>query len=142
MNRKRISLTENGFTLMEMIVVLMIIGLLISSGISFYNGYIENAKVIKAKSQISIMQGAMDSWYAEHGFYPKSSEDWMLAGLDIEAEDPWGKGYQIKVESDGGTDNCYVISTKYDEVHQNKMVAGRGKNGRSKEPELEDAFSG
>jgi general secretion pathway protein G len=85
---KRFSSTENGFTLMEMIVVLVIIGLLISCGISFYDGYIENAKIVKAKSQISVMQSGMDCWYAEHGCYPQSAEEQMLAGLDLEVEDP------------------------------------------------------
>jgi general secretion pathway protein G len=131
-------LHEKGFTLMEMIVVLVIIGLLISGGIGFYNGFIENSKVIKAKSQISVMQGAMDSWYAEHGSYPKA-EDKVLAGLDTEAKDPWGKEYLIVITSEGGTDNCYVIRTGYEHVHQNKVVAGRGRNGRSEEPSLVDA---
>ncbi|CEO90030.1 MAG TPA: prepilin-type N-terminal cleavage/methylation domain-containing protein [Syntrophaceticus sp.] len=130
---------EKGFTLMEMIVVLVIIGLLISGGIGFYNGFIENSKVIKAKSQISVMQGAVDSWYAEHGLYPTNLDDQMLAGLDTEAKDPWGKEYLIVVTSEGGTDNCYVIRTGYEQIHQNKVVAGRGKNGRSEEPSLVDA---
>ena len=135
------SSTEKGFTLMEMIVVLVIIGLLIAGGIGFYDGYIENSKVIKAKSQISVMQGAVDSWYAEHGSYPKDSADQVLAGLDTEAKDPWGKEYQIDVGSDGGIDNCYVIRTGYDQIHQNKVVAGRGKNGRSEEPAVVDPSS-
>jgi general secretion pathway protein G len=104
---------------MEMIVVLVIIGLLISGGIGFYNGFIENSKVIKAKSQISVMQGAVDSWYAEHGLYPTNLDDQMLAGLDTEAKDPWGKEYLIVVTSEGGTDNCYVIRTGYEQIHQN-----------------------
>lgn len=136
MIKKTPSKSENGFTLMEMIVVLVIIGLLIAGGIGFYNGYIENSKITKAKSQISIMQGAMDSWYAEHGAYPKSPEDQIMAGIDKEAKDPWGKEYVIAVEPDGGIDNLYIIRTGYAQVHQNKVVAGRGKDGRSEEPTL------
>ena len=59
--KKQLFFQIEGFTLMEMIVVLVIIGLLIAGGIGFYNGYIENSKITKAKSQISVMQGAMDS---------------------------------------------------------------------------------
>lgn len=134
---KRFSSTENGFTLMEMIVVLVIISLLISCGISFYDGYIENAKIVKAKSQISVMQSGMDCWYAEHGCYPQSAEEQMLAGLDLEVEDPWGEAYKIEVEPTG-TD--YFICTTNIAFHQNMVVIGRGRNGRSDEPELGDVF--
>lgn len=133
MEKKRFSLNDHGFTLIEMIVVLMIIGLLISCGISFYDGYIENAKIVKAKSQIAVMQGGMDSWYAAHGCYPQTTEEQMLAGLDLEAEDPWGVLYQIAVAS-AGTD--YYISTSNIAFHQDKVVIGYGRNGRSAEPEL------
>lgn len=135
MIKKSVFKPENGFTLMEMIVVLAIIGLLIAGGISYYNGYIENSKVIKAKSQITIMQGAMDSWYAEHGAYPTNTEDQRLAGIDTEAKDPWGKNYLIDVKPEG-IFNTYVISTGCAQVHQNKVVAGRGEDGRSEEPTL------
>ncbi|HBG22371.1 MAG TPA: hypothetical protein DDW83_03840 [Peptococcaceae bacterium] len=137
MYKTRFSLNENGFTLMEMIVVLVIIGLLISCGISFYDGYIENAKIVKAKSQISVMQGGMDSWYAEHGCYPQTAEEQMLAGLDLEVEDPWGVLYQIAVEPAG---TAYSIWTTNIVFHQNKVVIGSGRNGRSDEPALGDVF--
>jgi general secretion pathway protein G len=129
---------ENGFTLMEMIVVLVIIGLLVAGGIGFYDGFIENSKVTKAKSQISIMQGAMDSWYAEHGAYPQTVQEEILAGIDREAKDAWGKVYMIDVQSENGTNNVYVIKTGHTQVHGDKVVAGRGKNGRSEEAKLED----
>ena len=130
---------ESGFTLMEMIVVLVIIGLLIAGGIGFYDGFIENSKVTKAKSQISIMQGGMDSWYAEHGAYPQTDEKQTLAGIDRQAKDPWGKEYMINVRSENGTNNAYDIRTGYAQVHGGKVVAGSGKNGRSEEPALKDA---
>jgi general secretion pathway protein G len=136
---KKLFSQSEGFTLMEMIVVLVIIGLLIAGGIGFYNGYIENSKITKAKSQISIMQGAMDSYYAEKGVYPSTEADQQLSGIDTSALDPWGKKYVISVAStEGGENNYYVISTGFAQVHQNKVVAGSGKWGRSQEPDVVD----
>lgn len=136
MIKKLISQSE-GFTLMEMIVVLVIIALLIAGGIGFYNGYLENSRITKAKSQISIMQGAMDSYYAEKGVYPSTEADQQLSGIDTSALDPWGKKYVIEVGSTKEGDNTsYVISTGFARVHQNKVVSGSGMWGRSEEPEV------
>src|SRR5665647_2330712 len=66
----RLLRNEKGFTMVEMMVVLIIIAVLIAGGIKFYLGYIENAKVTKAKAQISTMQAALDTYYAENGLYP------------------------------------------------------------------------
>ena len=133
---KKLFLQTEGFTLMEMIVVLVIIGLLIAGGIGFYNGYIENSKITKAKSQISVMQGAMDSYYAENGMYPSTPAEQELSGIDTAALDPWGKNYVIRVSStEGGENNCYVIHTGLAQVRQNKVVAGGGKWGKSQEPD-------
>lgn len=139
MESKVLLTDESGFTLMEMIVVLVIIGLLIAGGVSFYSGYIEHSKITKAKSQISVMQGAMDSWYAGQGAYPKITGDQQLAGIDTEAKDPWGRVYIITVESADGLDNSYQIRTGWAQVHQDKVVAGLGKNGRSVDPAVVDA---
>ena len=108
-------------------------------GIGFYNGYIENSKITKAKSQISVMQGAMDSFYAGNGVYPSTAAELQLSGIDTAALDPWGKNYVISVSStEGGENNCYVIHTGFALVHQNKVVAGSGKWGRSQEPDVVD----
>lgn len=67
---KKLMRKEKGFTMVEMMVVLIIVAVLIAGGIKFYLGYIENSRVTKAKAQISTMQAALDTYYAENGVYP------------------------------------------------------------------------
>ncbi|MDD2554423.1 MAG: prepilin-type N-terminal cleavage/methylation domain-containing protein, partial [Desulfotomaculaceae bacterium] len=67
---RRLLRNEKGFTMVEMMVVMIIIAVLVAGGIKFYQVYIENAKVTKAKAQISTMQAALDTYYAENGAYP------------------------------------------------------------------------
>ena len=55
---KRYLNNEKGFSMIEMMVVLIIIAVLMAGGIKFYLGYIENSRVTKAKAQISTMQTA------------------------------------------------------------------------------------
>ncbi len=67
---KKLMRKEEGFTMVEMMVVLIIVAVLIAGGIKFYLGYIENSRVTKAKAQISTMQASLDTYYAENGKYP------------------------------------------------------------------------
>jgi general secretion pathway protein G len=64
---------EKGFTLVEMMVVLVIIAVLIAIGIRAYIGYIGSSKMTKAKGDITTMQAALDSYYAQNQSYPNGA---------------------------------------------------------------------
>jgi len=125
--------------MIEMMVVLVIIGVLIAGGIRFYAGYIENAKVTKAKASISMMQAAMDAYFAENGAYP-TADTLISTGIKATGEnpftseqnDPWGKHYIIKMP----TATSYDIYTEHDQVQgaANTVVKGHGEAGSSDLP--------
>jgi general secretion pathway protein G len=142
---KRYLRNEKGFTMIEMMVVLIIIAVLIAGGIKFYSGYMENARVTKAKAQISTMQAALDSYYAEKSAYPNDVDQLLNAGIrvaddtntqsiELEALDPWGEKYEYKVTDT----NSYQVYTGYDNVQGQKgyHVVGDGSNGESNPPEV------
>lgn len=133
---------EKGFSMIEMMVVLIIIAVLIGGGIRFYLGYIENARVTKAKAQISVMQAALDAYYAEQGNYPEDNAGLLNAGIattdtekKIEATDPWGIEYKYDVSTDSSK---YVVYTGKEDVQNkpNTYVEGRGDDGNSHAPEV------
>lgn len=140
---KRYLNNEKGFSMIEMMVVLIIIAVLMAGGIKFYLGYIENSRVTKAKAQISTMQAALDAYYAEKGQYPANKAGLLNAGIatpdestdesTIKAKDPWGKNYKYNVSGDK-----YVVYTGKNDVQgQNgTYVAGRGTSGESDPPEV------
>jgi type II secretion system protein G len=64
---------NKGFTLVEMMVVLIIIAVLISLGIRMYIGYIGNSRMTKANGDIATIQAALDSYYAQNQSYPNGS---------------------------------------------------------------------
>lgn len=138
---KRYLNNEKGFSMIEMMVVLIIIAVLIAGGIKFYMGYIENSRVTKAKAQISTMQAALDAYYAEQKHYPVTQSDLLNAGINatddvtIEAKDPWAASYEYVVGDATGsaTDShdAYVVRTGYAKV-QNidpMYVVGEGAKG-------------
>jgi general secretion pathway protein G len=148
---KRYLNNEKGFSMIEMMVVLIIIAVLMAGGIKFYLGYIENSRVTKAKAQISTMQAALDAYYAENAEYPNGADAATLesalinSGIKVETAeggakstlkqtDPWGKNYKYNVSGDK-----YVVYTGKNDVQgqNNTYVAGRGTSGESAPPEVE-----
>ena len=138
---KRYLNNEKGFSMIEMMVVLIIIAVLIAGGIKFYLGYIENSRVTKAKAQISTMQAALDAYYAEKGQYPADKDGLLNAGIaaestdgsTFEAKDPWAENYKYDVSGDK-----YVVYTGKNDVQgqSGTYVAGRGTSGESAPPEV------
>jgi general secretion pathway protein G len=76
LNKIRKSLhNEKGFTLVEMMVVLIIIAVLIGLGIRVYIGYIGSAKLTKASGDITTVEAALDAYYATNQAYPNDIDD-------------------------------------------------------------------
>ncbi|ACX52814.1 type 4 fimbrial biogenesis protein PilE [Ammonifex degensii KC4] len=103
---------ERGFTMVEMMVVLIIIAVLIGVGIWLYLGYVEKARITKAESFLTSAAGALDAYYAQYGTYP-SADDLDTAGVYLkdnkgnDIKDPWGGTY--KYTGTGG--DTYTLET-------------------------------
>ena len=158
----RICGNEKGFTMIEMMIVMVIIAVLVAGGVAFYQGNIERAKVTKARAQISTMQAALDTYYAENGKYPyevdKLEADMLGAGLVVgeggsdcalEVKDPWGANYLYHPDNAG---DKYYIRTGWEKKANGdgddiSAVFGNGSDGLSNEPkvgkpEVDDTNSG
>jgi general secretion pathway protein G len=100
-----------GFTLVEMLVVLTIIGLIMGLIGPRVLGYLSESKVKTAKLQIESFSSALDLFYLDAGRYPTSAEGLEAlatrpSGVDIwngpyvkggrVPLDPWGHPYQYQ----------------------------------------------
>ena len=98
---------QAGFTLVEMLVVITIIGMIMALVGPRVLGYLGESKVKAAKIQIESFSSALDLYYLDLGRYPNSSEG--LAALargnntpgwngpylrgGVVPNDPWGHSY-------------------------------------------------
>ena len=83
--RRRPRRDERGFTLVEILVVITIIGLIMALVGPRVINYLGEAKVKAAKIQIESFSSALDLYYLDAGRYPSSSE-----GLTALAQRPGG----------------------------------------------------
>jgi general secretion pathway protein G len=90
---------EAGFTLLELLVVLAILGMLAAFAVPQVMSYLDRAKSDSAKIQISNISTALDLYRLDVGRYPSTSEG--LSGLVNRptAADRWNGPYVKKEES-------------------------------------------
>lgn len=101
----------SGFTLIEILVVLAIIGIMLAAIVPNIIGRSDEARIIKAKQDIVTLQGALDTYRLDNAVYPSTQQGLqaLVAKPTIEPmpkfykqggyiqrlpEDPWGNPYQ------------------------------------------------
>lgn len=116
MNRYR---RNSGFTLIEMLVVLVIIGLLAGLVGPKLFGKVDSSKVQTAQTQVKMLKGALESMRLDIGRFPTTEEGlallntspkddkirgrWRGPYLDDDVPpDPWGAPYQYSVPGSKG----------------------------------------
>ena len=92
-----------GFTLIEIMLVVVIIGLLAGIVSVSVPKYLEKARVNKAKADIDSLGVGIQAYYMDMGHYPASLEA-LVQGDDPYLEkgipkDPWGGAYQYNFPS-------------------------------------------
>ena len=101
---------RRGFSLIELMVVLVIIALLAGMiGINV-QGYMDRARQKKARADLAILHNQVKAFYADHGRYPTMSEGLgALVPQYIEqlGKDPWGRAYQYEIP--GGRGRAFEI---------------------------------
>lgn len=86
---------EAGFTLIEMLVVITIIGLIMGLVGPRVLNYLAESKVKTAKIQIESLSSAVDLYYLDNGHYPGSG-DGLEALVRRPASDPGWNGPYLK----------------------------------------------
>jgi general secretion pathway protein G len=111
MNRRRTVRNHRvGFTLMEVLLVLVILVVLAGFAIQNLTGTLEGAKVKQAKIYIGLLANALKQYQLEVGGLPTDSNALHQQPSDITdpaswvqkldkpvAADPWGKPYEYKL---------------------------------------------
>lgn len=101
---------RSGFTIVELLIVIVVIGILAGLVLNTFNGIQARARDTERKTDVNAIHAQVEAFHADNGYYPTDENiadaTWVdnnLPGLDDEAlNDPSSGGYTYA----NGTASC------------------------------------
>jgi prepilin-type N-terminal cleavage/methylation domain-containing protein len=91
---------EKGFTLIEIMIVVAIIGILSTIAVPFFLSYRDKAYDTTAKADLKNAMKFLDHYFLENDTYPATSDDLLAAGVNL-SKDVSFTTYSIGTFGDG-----------------------------------------
>jgi len=118
MTRRNRAKTQKGFTLVELLLVLVILALIGTVVLPSIIGQAEGAKVKAAAAQINRISMAVESYYLDTGSQPEELQDLVTEPGSVAGwngpyiktallKDPWGRPYQFRSPGEHGEFDIY-----------------------------------
>ncbi len=112
---------QSGFTIVELLIVIVVIGILATLVITTFTGIQQKARNTGRETDINALQGQLEAYFAQTGKYPTLADVQDVAaggfvktnmkGLDVEAErDPKGALGQVVQGAAGANQYGYVVT--------------------------------
>jgi general secretion pathway protein G len=123
-----------GFTLLELLVVMVIIGLLASYIGPRYFAQVDKSKVKTARAQIDAFEKALETYRLDTGHFPSTEQGLNAVFTRPENEPKWQGPYLKKLPPADPWDKPYVYKTPGEHGDYDLFSYGRdGKQGGSDE---------
>ncbi len=119
---------QSGFTLIEVIVVLVILGILASIVVPKVVSRTDQAQIVKAKQDIRAIESALQMYRVDNFNYPSTDQglvslsekptsgqeakNWQAGGyIKKVPKDPWGNDYQYLSPGENGDFDLYSLGS-------------------------------
>jgi general secretion pathway protein G len=105
-SNRSLPVSQRAFTLIELLLVLVILGILAAIVVPKFSGRTEQARITAATTQISSFSTALDAFEVDNGYFPKGrngledlvsqprdAQNWKGPYLKEIPKDPWNNDY-------------------------------------------------
>ncbi len=122
---------QTGFTLLELLVVVVIIGLLASYVGPKYFGQIGKSKTQTAKAQIDSFDKALETYRIDVGHLPTTAQGLAALAAAPAGEGLWKGPYLKKAVPQDPWGNAYVYSSPGNDPAHEYEIISYGRDGQS-----------
>jgi len=126
---KRFLGNQKGFTLVELMIAIVIVGVLAAVAIPIYRGNIKKAKMSECDAALGTIRTGLRVYYAEHSKYPEATgatpivdDDPLLISLGLSSTDLDGKYFAGSDYFLVTSDSTYTISCENDSLGVNRTL--------------------
>ena len=121
---------SRGFTLVEIVLAVTIIGILLSIGVVSYKAYRDRIDVAKAGSDIVVISASVTEFRGEWGRLPVDLGEVGKSTMT----DPWGHAYQYTSHADASTKGSWRKDKNIVPINSVFDLYSMGKDGTSVPP--------
>ena len=122
------NIQKSGFTIVELLVVIVVIGILAAITITLYNGISNRAKIAAIESDLVVSRDKIELYKAEHGEYPVGiDEDYCPVNSLGNVDTKYclkGSGSNILSYNSSGSENYSLSAANNDLVY--RVTSGSG----------------
>lgn len=117
------SLRRGGFTMVELLLVLVILAILAAIVVPKFTGRSEQARITAAQTQIASFETSLDAFEVDNGYYPKGTDglqelveqsddakNWHGPYVKDIPLDPWGNAYLYEYPGKHNTNSYDLMS--------------------------------
>lgn len=119
-----------GFTLLELLVVVVIIGLLVAYVGPKYFGQIGKSETVAARAQIEAFEKALDTFRLDVGRYPSTEEGLNALVMQPESASAWSGPYLKKGVPNDPWGRPYAYRTPGSKAGSDYDIVSLGKDGQ------------
>jgi general secretion pathway protein G len=119
---------DAGFTLLELLVVLVILGLLVGYVAPKYFAQLGKSEVKTARAQINSLEKALDQYRLDVGHYPTSEQGLAALNTRPASESKWGGPYLQKAVPNDPWGRPYIYRSPGE--HGELDLSSLGKDGQ------------
>lgn len=122
--------SKAGFTLVELLLVLVILGLLAAIVVPKFAGRTEQAKITAARTQIASFETVLDAFEIDNGYYPEGSDGLTDLVHQPDNAPNWNGPYLKEIPLDPW-ENAYLYTYPGEENENGYDLMSLGPDGRS-----------